>query len=330
MTITRMVKDFVLSRRQPEKYSMETCCPILNVLSESFDFTLHGPSTMILFHCFSNDLLRRSLGIKEYKLLTSFVETGSPVVRSINDGQQHKEDALFVFPKGVSRPQTPTKVQIPKKRSIIAQEVKTPEKTASNSEPVYTILEEKSERGKTKRCDWSLEDDWKLVRGFELHEGRWRAMARHLQLGSDDRLRNRWFRLVEGTQGAQREVVEEARRLAKNVESDSPPKKQRKTTIKFQGRTYTTACTSSSGSEQGDDTDRRKWTTEEDEEIIRVISNPDLWTEKIPSVKLKAPWFFLSSKIKGRTKQAIRNRAHRLVMRNSTRGHLRWKDLQSP
>lgn len=360
MTITRMVKDFVVMRRRQDTYAVKTHCPILDVLSDSYDFTMHGFSTMILFHAFSNHMIMRSLDKEEYSVLKSFVETGSPVVRSINDGQQHNTNARFVYPRGASRPHTPLKVTVSEDCLRTNDDVKTPEKaqpldesetsTISTTsptpeapemqetqestetehetqpvEPMYSALHMKSKKGPAKRCDWSVEEDWRLVRGFREYEGKWRAMARGLQLGSDDRLRNRWFRLVEGSQSADPEVVKEAQRLAKEFESVSvPPKKKRKITLSFQGRTYT-APSSSSSSECGDDSDRKQWTPAEDALIIDAINRPSSW-ENNADKKRSAPWTYLTEKLPGRTKQAIRNRAHRLVMRNTTRAALEWKE----
>ena len=266
-------------RHQQESDLIETSCPILNTLSMSFDLTLHGVSTMIVF--------KQSQETKEYKLLKSFIKLGEPIVRLIHDEQQHREHQRFVV-----RTHTKTNA-LPKFNRV---------------EPMYTHLQEKNDEMKSIRLGWTSEDDWKLVRAVDQHDGRWRTIARALNLGSDDRLRNRWVRIVKGTK-SQPDIIEEARRVAKKMESASQRTRTRMgKTSKFQRLTYTSTPSSA-------------WTVEEDAEIIRIISNPHLWTRR-------APWFYLASKIEGRTRHAIRNRAHRLVLCNSTRWEMCLNDLE--
>jgi hypothetical protein len=299
MTVTSLVKDLLLLRRQPDTTPVDTSCDILQVLSESHDFTVHGVSTMILFHCFANKNLENSLGARNYRLLKSFIERGRPLVRSLNDGQQHRANALHIVPEASKRPLT--------------REKQNHRLTDPNFQPVYSVLAESTQQPKTPKELWSLDEDWKLVRGVEKFNGHWRKMARSMDLGSDDRMRNRWIRLVNnriGKDEEQQAVSFEARRINANLSQTNStlPRKRRKWPVN-------SSNTSSS-----------LWTEEEDKQIITAISNPELWKSSSFRAGKTAPWAFLEKKIKTRTKQAIRNRAHRLVVRRAVRTDANWDE----
>jgi hypothetical protein len=79
--------DVVQQRREPSHPEyMRTNCPILNSLSEAYPSTIHGYSTTMMVSMFRLDYIVANVPFWEVARMISYIYTGCPVYRSAHDG----------------------------------------------------------------------------------------------------------------------------------------------------------------------------------------------------------------------------------------------------
>lgn len=174
--------------------------------------------------------------------------------------------------------------------------------------PLYDIP------SKRPRYLWTPKDDDLIIDALRRHGAKWRTIARELQLGSDDSIRNRVARFqVESLPSDVKNVVRvlHAKRMSKqqNVLTRSTSKR-----IRRFGSGGASDGASDSGSGSGDSFDgfsydgsgkgrrKRMWSREEDLSIVSAVRE-----------QRKGAWKRLSEgPLFNRSKHAIRNRASRL------------------
>jgi hypothetical protein len=241
-----------------------TECDILLATSMQFDAATIGWSTLMMTQMFCPKFLLENLSDVAFNKLEQYTSFGQPALHSLNDGS-----GLDCQPE-MSELLSDACVEN-------LERSKSKRQNAARSRELNPLEEW---HGNPKNS-WSSEDDERLLEAFKKHGNQWRLLSRHLKMGSDDMLRNRWERLREGAANADAAIVGEVIRLSSCF-------LQKRRRLRPKTRSVVV----------------RRWTRDEDDVIIYFLES--CAREKHPS------WKSLSQMLRGRTSHAVRNRASRL------------------
>ena len=176
----------------------ETSCPILNLTSERFPPSIHGHSTTILAGFFSPQFLSLSLSLECQWRLCQHVYFGKPLLRSANDGMPKGAEGKEVdVSSSSSRPSTPASVfGLEDDDDDDDDDDASEASEASDASDASETTGSAHASSKFIRQRWTKEEDARLMDCVRRHGLSWRKISFELRLGSEDRIRNRYFRLV--------------------------------------------------------------------------------------------------------------------------------------